>query len=122
MTKVASLGSVLAAVTLIASCSANGSPGSSSPAASSPGTTMSSSNASPSTVPESKTFRSAEYGYTVALPAEWASIQAVAKWDGRSGWTYVSSFVDQFIADNGATSWGVAAPWSRGLAAYGTFL
>jgi hypothetical protein len=112
---------MLTAIFVIASCSGSGSSGSSSPAASNPLATSAPSSASP-TVSESKTFTSTMYGYTLTLPEQWSTVPALSKWDGRSGWTYASSFVDLFVADNGTSSWGVAAPWTRDLGAYTTFL
>ena len=56
----------------------------------------------------------------MALPTDWTTIQAVAKWDGRSGLTYESAQVDQF-ASSGKNVSGVAARWNRDLAAYTRF-
>lgn len=111
--------SLLAAGCLIASCSSGSSSDSSSPASSHTGTTPQSS-AVPASAPTPKTFTSAMYGYTVALPAEWTSIQAVTKWDGQAGLNIESAQVDHFGGDSPGV-FAVAAPWKRGLAAYTRF-
>jgi hypothetical protein len=120
MSKVATLGALLAAVTVIASCSASGSSGSSSPAASG-AATSSSSRASQSIPPEPTTFTSATYRYAVTLPGGWFSIQALEKWDGQSDLTFdYSAQVDHFGSGSTAVI-AAAAPWKRDLAAYARF-
>jgi hypothetical protein len=123
MSKVATLGSLLAAVTLIASCSASGSSGSSSPAASSALATSSSSSASQPTPPEPTTFTSATYGYTFTLPPEWTGTQATQAWDIHAGFglnTY-SFQADQFRSASTPAAYAVAARWKQDLAALARF-
>jgi hypothetical protein len=67
-------------------------------------------------------FTSAEYAYTVGLPAGWTSVAAGKKWDGKSGLSSDSPEVDQFVSPAAASAWGVAGRWDRDLTAYATFL
>lgn len=123
MSKVAALGSLLAVLTLVSSCSQSNSSGSSSPAAGrSAAPTSSSSSAPPSITPKPTTFRSKAYGYTVTVPAEWSSRQAYAKWDGHSELDGTSALVDLFGQPSETKGVFVAAaPWKRELAAYTAF-
>ena len=124
MAKVATLGSLLAAVTLIASCSAS-SQSASPPAATSGGsaTLPLPSTATPQTTAASATtFTSARYGYTVTVPAGWTSRQAFAKWDGESELDGESAYVDllgQPAESKGV--WAAAARTKRDLATDTTF-
>lgn len=78
MAKVAAFGSLLAAVTLIASCSGSGASAPRPTATSGARATLpqSSAAAPQTTAPTSKTFTSATYGYTLTLPAQWSTVRA----------------------------------------------
>jgi hypothetical protein len=115
-------GSLLTGVLILSSCGGSGTPTSSLPATSRAGTTSQSSSAPPVPSPTPTTFTSRTYGYTVALPAQWTSVQAGTGWNGSSGLVSDSPGVDQFIGTYLARSWGVAAPWKQGLATYAAFL
>ena len=54
----------------------------------------------------------------MALPAEWTSVPATKRWDGKSGVASDSADVDQFVSPFSASSWGFAAPSKQDLAAY----
>ena len=112
---------MLTSIFVITSCSGSGSSDSSLRPASSSVPTASSS-ASQSTAPGPATFTSATYGFRVTLPAGWTSTQASNKWNGQSGLTIDSPYVDQFRSASTPASFGVAAPWTGDLAAYTKFL
>jgi hypothetical protein len=118
MPKVAGCAVLLAAVFLVASCS--GSSGSSAPAGGRASAPPQSSSGSQSISPTPKIFTSATYGYTVSVPPEWSSIQAVAKWDGQAGLNIESAEVDHFGGDSPGV-WAVATSWKRDLTAYTRF-
>jgi hypothetical protein len=108
MAKVAVFGSVLATVTLVASCSGG---------TSAPRSATSSSSAAPTT------FTSAKYGYTLTVPANWTTAQAGSTWDGHTALSIDAGQVDEFFSDvEGKGSFGVAARWTRDLAAYTRWL
>lgn len=76
---------------------------------------------SPSSPPAgSATFTSETYGYSLALPSGWTSVQASASWDGKGAPGSDDAVVDQFIGPAAASSWAYAAPTTKGLAAYAT--
>ena len=111
MAKIAAVGSVFAAVTLVASCSGSTSAPTSAP------TSASSSAAAPTT------FTSAKYGYTLTLPAQWVDVQAVSKWDRKSELNLESFDVDRFYSNvTGIGSYAAAGRWNKDLAAYTSFL
>jgi len=68
----------------------------------------------------SATFTSETYGYSLALPNHWTSVQASASWDGKGAPGSDDAVVDQFIGPAAAYSWAYAAPTTKGLAAYAT--
>jgi hypothetical protein len=124
MTRVAALGSLGAAVVLIASCS-----GSDTSASTSAGTTraraaqpQSPADTSHPIAPQPRTFTSKAYGYTLTVPAGWTSRQAFAKWDGESELDGDSALVD-LLGHPGESKgvWAAAAPSTRNLAADTTF-
>jgi hypothetical protein len=117
MAKAAVFGSVIATVTLVASCSGGTSAPKSAGSSSSPTSAAASSSAAPTT------FTSAKYGYTLTVPANWIPVQAGSKWDGHTGLSIDSGQVDEFFSDvEGKGSFGVAARWTRDLAAYTRWL
>ena len=125
MAKVAYLGSVLATVTLIASCSGSGTSAPSSAASGSGSATLSQSSvaAPPTTPPTSRTFTSSTYGYTLTLPPKWASRQAFEKWDGEGELDGTSISADIFGQPSESRGvFAVAARWKRDLRTYTKFL
>lgn len=129
MANVIGRGSLLAAVVVVASCSGSGGSASSSPAPSHVAATSATSSASQTaaTTPTPTSFTSATYGYTVTVPAQWLSVQATKRWDGKAGHamaglSHDAADVDQFVYNSNLSSWAVAAPWKQDLAAYTTAL
>jgi hypothetical protein len=122
MPRITGYSSLLAALLLIASCSAGRTPSSSSSTPHEAGSTpRSSSSSQVRTAPT--TFTSAAYGYTLTVPAGWTSTQAFDKWNGESELDGTSDLVDVF--GQPSVSRGIfvaAAPWKRDLAAYARFL
>jgi len=113
--KIAAFGSLFAAVTLVASCSGS----SSSPTSSTTGGP----SATPSSTGAPTTFTSKQYGYTLTLPAQWTSADAVGKWDRRSALDIGSFDVDRFFSGvQGKGSYGAAGRWHGDLASYTTWL
>lgn len=109
---------LLAAASLIASCSSGSPSGSSSPRSSDTSATPESTSASQSVPPKPRSFTSKTYGYTLTVPAGWTTRQAFAKWDGESELDGTSASVD-LIGQPADTKgvWAAAAPSKRDLAA-----
>lgn len=63
-------------------------------------------------------FTSAQYGYTLVLPAGWSSKAATARWDGDSIIHSDAPNVDQFYAAGVAGSWASAASYPGTLTSY----
>jgi hypothetical protein len=122
MPRVTGYSALLAALLLIASCSASSTPSSSSPASSQTGSTPRSSGSSQVSA-DPTTFTSASYGYTLTVPAGWTSRQAFEKWDIQSELDGASILAD--LLGQPSESRGIfvaAARWKRDLAAYTTYL
>jgi len=125
MAKVAYLGSVLVAVTLIASCSGSSPSAQSSAAAGGGRATLSQSSvaAPPTTPPTSRTFTSAAYGYTLTLPPKWASRPAFEKWAGEEELDGSSTLADIFGQPSESRGmFAAAARWKGDLRSYWKFL
>ena len=137
MPRVTGQAALLAAFVLIASCRAgsttssgtasarpasSNSAGPSSPASSHPHTPPRSAGSSPLSAGPT-TFTSATYGYTLTVPAGWASRQAFEKWDIESELDGTSILADLF-GEPGVSrgAFAAAAPWKRDLAAYTSYL
>jgi hypothetical protein len=122
MSKVAGPLALLTAVFLVASCSSDGSSGPSSSAIRQSGAAPGSSTHSQSSAPKPTTFTSKAYGYTVTVPAGWASRQAYEKWDGEWELDGTSNAVDLFGEPSVSKGvWAAAAPSQRDLAAEAAF-
>ena len=105
---------ILVVLSLVA-CSAGSPSGSVSP------TADTSASKSPSSPPAgSATFTSETYGYSLALPSGWTSVQASSSWDGKGAPASNDAVVDQFIGSADDSSWAYAAPTTKGLTAYVT--
>jgi hypothetical protein len=117
MGKLATFGSLLAAVTAIASCS-----GTSATGGASTTPPRSSAAAAQSIPPKPTTFSSKAYGYSLTVPAGWSSRQAFAKWDGESELDGDSALVD-LLGHPGESKgvWAAAARSPRNLTADTTF-
>lgn len=116
MAKIATFGSLLAAVGLVASCSSSGT--SAARTAASSTLPQSSATASPSVAPEPTTFTSKAYGYTATVPAGWTSRQAYEPWDGEwelDGQSVMVDLIGQPAESSGV--WAAAARTKRDLAA-----
>lgn len=112
MAKIAAVGSLFAAVTLVASCSGSTS-----------APTSAAATLPPSSAAAQTTFTSQSYGYTLTVPAQWSAAPADYKWDRRSGLSLDAPEVDKFFSSvTGRGSFAVAGRWKRDLAAYTTFL
>lgn len=109
---------LLAALSLVASCSSGGSSGSTSSAANHPSAPPQSSSSSHSVASTPKTFTSKTYGYTLSVPAGLTPRQAFAKWDGESELDGDSAQVD-LMGHPGESKgvWIAAARSKRDLAA-----
>jgi hypothetical protein len=102
---------------VLAACGGNGTTSSGATAGDAPSTGV-----GQSTGVTPVTFRSRTYAYSMTLPPEWTAIQAYDTWDGKGFLSSESGRVDKFTGTSFASSWGVAAPWRRGLAAYARYL
>ena len=69
---------------------------------------------SASTAPTS--FTSETYGYSLTVPAGWATIQATAKWDGKGAPVHDVPEADQFVGPAAASAWFFGAPTTKDLA------
>jgi hypothetical protein len=122
MPRIAGCSSLLAALLLIASCSASSTPSSSSPAPNQTGSTPRSSGSSQVSA-DPTTFTSTTYGYMLTVPAGWGSRQAFEKWDIQSELDGTSILVDLFGEPSESRgAYAAAARWKRDLAAFTTYL
>ena len=87
-------------------------------AAASPSTAPS---VAPSTAPTPSAspvaFTSKTYGYSLMVPGNWTTIQAIAAWDGKGAPFHDVPEADQFVGPPPASAWFFGAPTKKDLAA-----
>jgi hypothetical protein len=98
-------------IALLAGCASSATTGPSAPSAQPPA-------AAASTPAAARLFSSRHYGYTEALPAGWAGVQATQQWNGKGAPGDEDSVVDLFQGPGGVEAWAIAAPTKQNLAAY----
>jgi hypothetical protein len=55
------------------------------------------------------TFTSETYGYSLAVPAGWTTVQATTAWDGQGAPGSGEAQADQFVGPASASAWAYAA-------------
>jgi hypothetical protein len=111
---------ILAAVVL-AACGSTSPEPSAAPAASS-STAPAAASAAPvveaPTTSGPTSFNSKVYGYSVTVPAGWASVEARRPWDGKGSPGHDAPEADQWVSPGPSSAWAMAAPSAMSLASY----
>jgi hypothetical protein len=116
----------LTVAVVVAACGSGSTPAPIEPSApatsviTSPAATGQAASVAPSAAPipssSPSAFTSRTYGYSLAVPAGWTTVQAMIPWDGKGAPGHDVAEVDQFISPSESSAWFYGAPTGKDLA------